>query len=124
VALVAGYDDEEWRSLPLGPGAYVVVVTHDHGTDQRLVERALQHDLRYLAMVGSQRKATLTRQRLEARDVAPATIRRLHSPAGLDIGAETPAEIALSIVAEMIAVRRREAISNASHQVVQSGSST
>lgn len=124
VTLVRGYDDEEWSMLPLGADTFVVVVTHDHGTDQRLVERALRRKPRYLAMVGSQRKAALTRQRLEARGFAPDLIALMRSPAGLDIGAETPGEIALSIVAEMVSVRRHERRDEASQASQQAGSSS
>jgi xanthine dehydrogenase accessory factor len=109
VALVLGYDDEDLDRLPFGPDAFVVVVTHDHPTDQRLAEKVLGRRFRYAAMVGSKRKALLTRQRCEAKGIPDERIAQLRSPAGLDIGAETPEEIALSIVAEMVAVRRREA---------------
>ena len=61
---------------------------------------------RYLAMVGSQRKALLTRERCLAKGIDAAQVERLVSPAGLDIGAETPEEIAVSIVAQMVHVRR------------------
>lgn len=108
VGLVPGYDDEDLDALPFGPDAFVVVVTHDHQTDQRLAEKVLARPFRYAAMVGSKRKALLTRQRCEAKGIAPERIAALRSPAGLDIGAETPEEIALSIVAEMVAVRRQE----------------
>lgn len=113
VGLVDGYDDEDLDRLPFGPDAFVVVVTHDHQTDQRLAEKVLARPYRYAAMVGSKRKALLTRQRCEAKGIAPERIAELRSPAGLDIGAETPEEIALSIVAEMVAVRRREAAADA-----------
>lgn len=113
VALVPGYDDEDLDALPFGPDAFVVVVTHDHPTDQRLAEAVLGREFRYAAMVGSQRKALMMRQRCEAKGIAPERIAAMRSPAGLDIGAETPEEIALSIVAEMVQVRRREPASGA-----------
>lgn len=113
ISLVHGYDDDDLDTLPFGPDAFVIVVTHDHQTDQRLVEKVLPRAYRYVAMVGSQRKALLTRQRCEAKGIAQERIAALRSPAGLDIGAETPEEIALSIVAEMVAVRRREAAEEA-----------
>lgn len=109
VGLVDGYDDDDLDALPFGPDAFVIVVTHDHQTDQRLAEKVLARPFRYAAMVGSKRKALLTRQRCEAKGIPAERIAELRSPAGLDIGAETPEEIALSIVAEMVAVRRREA---------------
>ncbi len=105
--LVDDYDEEDLDALPFGPDAFVVVVTHDHPTDQRLAELTLRRQTRYVAMIGSARKAKLARDRAAAKGLAAADIDRLHSPAGLDIGAETPEEIAVSIVAEMIQVRRQ-----------------
>jgi xanthine dehydrogenase accessory factor len=110
VALVGGYDEEDLDTMPFGPDAFVVIVTHEHQTDQRLAEQLLRRDFRYGAMVGSQRKALLMRQRCEAKGLPAERIAAIRSPAGLDIGAETPEEIALSIVAEMVQVRRRERV--------------
>jgi len=106
VAMVLDYEAEDLDKLPFGPDAFVVVLTHDHPTDQRLVEQCLPRSYRYLAMIGSQRKARLTRERCRNRGLDPALVDRLHSPAGLDIGAETAEEIAVSILAQMIEVRR------------------
>jgi len=104
---VSDYEPEDLDVMPFGPDAFVVVVTHDHRVDQRLAELVLERPFRYAAMVGSKRKALLTRQRCEAKGISAEQIARLRSPAGIDIGAETPEEIALSIVSEMVAVRRR-----------------
>ena len=103
VRTFADYESEDLDEMAFGPDAFVVVVTHDHGTDQVLVERALGRPHRYLALVASERKARLTRQRCSAKGLDTAGLR---SPAGIDIGAETPEEIAISIVAEMVKVRR------------------
>ena len=105
--LALDYDEEDFAALPFGPDAFAVVVTHDHPTDQRLAELCLRQATRYVAMIGSRRKATLARERALAKGIAASDVDRLHSPAGLDIGAETPEEIAVSIVAEMIQVRRQ-----------------
>ena len=107
VRLVADYDEEDLEDLPFGPDAFVVVVTHDHQIDQRLAEAVLRRPFRYAALVGSKRKALMTRQRCIAKGLDEGLVNALRSPAGLDIGAETPEEIALSIVAEMVQVRRR-----------------
>lgn len=105
-ALVDDYEGEDLARLPFGPDAFVVVATHDHQRDQEIVERIITRPARYLAMVGSQRKALLTRERCLNKGKDAAAVERLKSPAGLDIGAETPEEIAVSIVAEMVQVRR------------------
>lgn len=102
------YDhDDDFDALPFSSDAFVVVVTHDHQTDQRLAERVLARPFRYAALVGSQRKAVMTRERCRTKGLADDVIDRLRCPAGLDIGAETPEEIALSIVGEMVQVRRQ-----------------
>lgn len=107
VRLAADYEAEDLDELPFGPDAFVVIVTHDHQVDQRIAEQVLRRPWRYAALVGSQRKALMTRQRCLAKGIDAARVDALRSPAGLDIGAETPEEIALSIVAEMVQVRRR-----------------
>ena len=108
VQLVAEYEPEDLDALPFGPDAFVVVVTHDHRVDQDLTEAVLQRDFRFAALVASERKAAMTRKRCEAKGIDAAQIARLQAPAGLDIGAETPEEIALSIVAAMVRCRRQE----------------
>lgn len=100
------HDDLDDPALPFGPGTFVMVTTHDHALDQRLVEKALGRPFRWLGLIGSRRKAELTRQRLKARGFAPELIARVRTPVGLAIGAETPEEIAVSILAELIAARR------------------
>lgn len=105
-ALVDDYEADDLAQLPFGPDAFVVVATHDHQRDQQIVERVIDRPARYLALVGSQRKALLTRERCLNKGIDAALVERLRCPAGLDIGAETPEEIAVSIVAEMVHVRR------------------
>jgi xanthine dehydrogenase accessory factor len=103
------YDhDDDLHALPFSADAFVVIATHDHQTDQRLAERVLSRPARYVGLVGSQRKAAMTRERCRNKGMTDDVIARLRCPAGLDIGAETPEEIALSIVAQMVHVRRRE----------------
>lgn len=93
--------------LPTGPRAYHLVVTHEHALDQDLVERLLPVDLAWLGMIGSKTKVTRFLLRLRAAGMDPALFDRLCAPVGLDIGAETPEEIAVSIAAELVRVRRR-----------------
>jgi len=84
---------------------FVVVVTRGHRFDQEWVKAVLPFAPRYLGMIGSEEKVRASFAGL-ARDGVPAeAIERVHAPIGLDIGAETPDEIAVSVVAEMIAVR-------------------
>lgn len=94
-------------TLPLPPGSYCVVATRGHQHDALIVEQVLGRGLRYVGMLGSRRKARLTRALLERAGMPHEHLDALRSPVGLPIGADTPEEIAVSVVAEMIAERRR-----------------
>lgn len=85
---------------------FAVVVTHDHALDQMLVQHLLGRPLRFLGMIGSLPKQRKFALRLRARGFSEADIARLHTPLGVDIGAATPEEIAVSVVAQLVAVRR------------------
>ncbi len=96
---------------PLGPIAAgrlhaVVVATQGQG-DLAALKTALNSDTDYLAFVGSRRKYAALSTRLAEADISASRIAAVHAPAGLDIGAVTPEEIALSILAELTQVRRR-----------------
>ena len=92
---------------------FVLIVTRDHAIDQRLLEQLIVHDdLGYLGMIGSRGKVGRFRKRLEARglldgEIGAARWARLRAPIGLNLGAETPEEIAVAIAAELVAIRRR-----------------
>lgn len=85
---------------------YVLIVTHDHALDQDILEILLPQPLTYLGLIGSRAKVTKFFLRLRAGGTDPALFNRVSGPVGLDLGAETPAEIAVSILAEMVQVRR------------------
>ena len=85
---------------------YVVITTHDHALDQKVVQVLLPRGLRYTGLIGSLAKQRKFALRLRARGASDADIARLRSPVGLAIGARTPEEIAVSIVAELVSVRR------------------
>ncbi len=92
--------------LPLGPDCYHLIVTHDHQLDQRILALLIDQDLAWLGLIGSRAKIARFFLRLRAAGVDPALFRRVSGPVGLDLGAETPAEIAVSIAAELVRVRR------------------
>jgi len=85
---------------------YAVVTTHDHALDQKVVQLLLPRGLRYTGLIGSLAKQRKFALRLRARGASDADIARLRTPVGLAIGARTPEEIAVSIVAELVSVRR------------------
>lgn len=95
------------RDLSPDPRAYRLVVTHDHKLDQDLGEVLLPKACAWFGMIGSKAKIAKFCVRWRAAGMDPALFQRLKAPVGLDIGAETPAEIAVAIAAEMIRVRRR-----------------
>ena len=92
------------------PTAYAVIVTRGHRNDLDALRALAPRDLRYIGLIGSRAKvARLYDQLLAESNVDPALLERIHAPIGLDLGAVTPQEIAVSITAELIAVRRGRA---------------
>jgi xanthine dehydrogenase accessory factor len=103
--------DQALSEIALTPATYIVIVTRGHHHDENVLEQCLQHDLKYMGMIGSKRKVHVTFQHLAERGISRERLSQVHAPVGLKIGAKTPGEIAVSIVAEMIEVRRRSASS-------------
>src|SRR5271165_6202382 len=91
--------------------AYIVIVTRGHRDDMRVLRWAVNANARYLGMIGSRRKTISIYKELEKEGIPAEKLANVHAPVGLEIGAVTPEEIAVSIVAEMIAVRR-QAVTN------------
>jgi xanthine dehydrogenase accessory factor len=84
----------------------VIIVTRGHRDDMRVLKLAMATPARYLAMIGSKRKVLNVMRELEKEGIARDRFEKVHAPMGLDIGAISPEEIAISVTAEMIAVRR------------------
>ncbi len=101
--------DEAVREIEFTARDYAVVVTHDHSLDQRVVQELLRGPLGFLGMIGSIPKQRKFALRLRARGFGDADIARLHTPLGIAIGAATAEEIAVSVMAQLIAVRRGHA---------------
>jgi xanthine dehydrogenase accessory factor len=99
------------RGRLLGDGDWLLIVTHDHRLDEELLELAVRRRPRFIGLVGSQRKTFRLLQRINARAGAADALAldRVYAPVGLDIGAVGPDEIAISIVAELVALRRGRA---------------
>jgi xanthine dehydrogenase accessory factor len=85
--------------------AYVVIVTRGHTNDLEAMRMLAPRDLRYLGLIGSRAKVARIYEALSADQMPPEQLLRVHAPIGLDIGAITPQEIAVSILAELIAVK-------------------
>jgi xanthine dehydrogenase accessory factor len=93
-------------TLRIDADTYVVVATRGHQHDAVVVEQLARLDTRYLGMLGSRRKVALTWKLLEEQGISRARLDEIHAPVGLSIGADTPEEIAISVVAELVATRR------------------
>jgi xanthine dehydrogenase accessory factor len=94
------------RSLRLTPSSHIVIVTRGHKHDEICLREVIGAPLRYLGMIGSRRRTTTIREHLRRQGVDSHLLRRVHAPIGLDIGAQTPEEIALAILAEIVLIRR------------------
>jgi len=88
--------------LPCGPLASIVIVTRGHAFDAEVLAQALRTSAGYIGMIGSSRKRASVYQLLRDQGFTDADLARVHCPIGLDIGAETPEEIAVSITAELV----------------------
>jgi xanthine dehydrogenase accessory factor len=99
--------NQTFATLSPNESSYIVIVTRGHRDDMRILRWAVQTAARYIGMVGSKRKAISIFRELTKEGLNPQLFDRVYSPAGLDIGAVPPEEIAVSITAELIAVRRR-----------------
>ncbi|NIR44659.1 MAG: hypothetical protein GWN99_10170 [Gemmatimonadetes bacterium] len=99
---------EPFQKIDVTERSYVVLVTRGHKYDYDCILELLRMQARpaYLGMIGSRRRVRAAFEALVADGVDPARLEGVHAPIGLDIGAETPEEIALSIAAELVAVRR------------------
>ena len=105
---------DEWEKvfpqLAVNESAYLVIVTRGHKDDMRVLRWAVATPARYVGLIGSKRKVIEIYKILESEGVPRETLERVHAPIGVEIGALTPEEIGVSIVAELIAVRRNVAV--------------
>ena len=101
--------EEIFPRLNINETSYLIIVTRGHRDDMRVLQLAIATPARYIAMIGSKRKVLNVIRELEKQGIARAAFDRIHAPMGLDIGAISPEEIAISVGAEMIAIRRNPA---------------
>ena len=105
-----GLVSEQMKSYAEGlapdPNTYIVILTRGYSRDKAVLEQIISKDFRYVGMVGSAKKIETMKGELISRGVGKEVFSKLSAPIGLDIGAETPGEIALSIAAEIISVKR------------------
>jgi len=110
------YEDAFAKIQP-NASTYLVIVTRGHKEDMRVLAWAARTEARYVGMIGSKRKVLSVYKALEKEGYKPEEFERIYAPMGLEIGALSPEEIAISIVAELIAVRRNAGASAAHKKV-------
>ena len=102
---IVAWPEEALPELRVDDHCYVAVLTHDEKFDDPTLDFVLRRSPRYVGAIGSKKTQALRRRRLADAGIAPDAIDKLHAPIGLDIGAESPDEIAIAILAEMIAAK-------------------
>ncbi|MHB2150369.1 XdhC family protein [Calditrichota bacterium LG25] len=103
--VLCGDYPQVFEELRFDENTYIMVMTHGHGFDQIIADYCLKQPFKYLGVIGSRKKARTFFKELKEAGHTQEEIARVFMPVGFDIGAETPFEIAISIMAELIAVR-------------------
>lgn len=104
--IYAGDFERVLSQLAPNQSSYLVIVTRGHREDMNVLRWAVDTPARYIGMIGSQRKIIAIYKHLKSEGVAPEKLSRVYAPIGIEIGAVTPEEISIAIVAELIAIRR------------------
>jgi xanthine dehydrogenase accessory factor len=104
-SVVAGDYSKAIEQLPFSPNTYIVILTHKHGYDFEVLEKCIAKPHCYVGMIGSKKKVATCMKQLRENGISEATIKSINAPVGLDISANTPAEIAVSIVAQIVQAR-------------------
>ncbi len=94
------------RDLPSDPRTYIVLLSRGFSRDEKILNQLIQKDFKYIGMIGSMRKIMTMKEEIKKKGVSEEAFQKLKAPIGLDIGGETPEEIAISIAAEIIAVKK------------------
>ena len=106
VRVIANDFVQALRSISITPASHIVIVTRGHRHDQLCLREVIERPARYIGMIGSRRRTTTIREHMRKEGVGMELLKRVHAPIGLDIGAQTPEEIALAIISEIVLVRR------------------
>lgn len=115
VRIIAGMPDDAVLAIEPDPHTAIVALTHDPKLDDMALLEALRSNAFYVGALGSQKNQDKRRERLRQFDLSDHEIGRLHGPVGLPIGSRTPGEIALSVMAEIVAVKNQPHIMLAPH---------
>ncbi len=97
---------QSFPDIPINKASYIIIVTRGHAHDEEVLEWAIGTQARYIGMIGSKKKVKTVYSHLISRGVSEESLNKIYAPIGLPIKAQTPEEIAVSIMAEIIQVRR------------------
>jgi xanthine dehydrogenase accessory factor len=98
---------EELKAMAITPSTYIVLITRGHKYDEPCLREIIHSNAKYVGMIGSRRRIKACFERFKNEEkIAEEVLARVYAPIGLDIGTETPEEIALAIMAEIVKVRR------------------
>jgi len=106
-SLIAEEYDSAFTKLSVDKDSYIVIYTTGHILDEQCLRFAVGTEAKYIGMIGSKKKVKEVKERLLQKGVSQLQLDRVHAPIGIEIGAETPQEIAMSILTEIIKVKRR-----------------
>jgi len=112
--------ERAFDKIRIDSNSYIVIVTRGHKYDQTILEQALRTNAKYIGMIGSKQKTLTILKRLNEKGIPEETLNRVYSPVGISIGAVTPEEIALSIVSELVKIRRLGHRPRTGHMTVSS----
>jgi len=107
VKVIQDWADEAFQAMGLDASTAVVTLTHDPKLDDPALEAALKSDVFYVGALGSKRTHAKRKDRLSEAGITDEQFSRIHGPVGLNIGAKSPAEIAVSILGQIVEVRAR-----------------
>lgn len=110
--LKVGDIGETLENHPVSANTNIVIITHGHKYDQIALERVIDSPARYIGMIGSKNKISLCFKNMTEKGFSKETLAKVHAPIGIDIGGETPEEIAVAIIAEIQAVKHNKAYSS------------
>ncbi len=108
--IIAEDTEKALNQLKIIPSTYIIVVTRGHLKDEEVLGSVIRSNAAYIGMIGSRKKNATVFQHLEEQGISQDELAKVHAPIGIEIKAQTPEEIAVSIIAEIIQVRRQKEI--------------
>lgn len=99
---------ETLKFLEITSSTYIIIITRGHLKDEEVLASVIRSNAAYIGMIGSRKKNATVFQHLEEQGISAQELKKVHAPIGIDIGAQTPEEIAVSIMAEIIQVKRKK----------------